>query len=132
MTQNDKKILQQIDALIKRYGISSPFGWRTIWGQKQFHNGVDIPCPVGTEIVIPAGAQVKLFTDATHGGGRSAIALTAQFRYGFAHLAGVWNATTGETILITGNTGKTTGAHLHFTIWAGDWINPAEFVARHA
>lgn len=127
MTQIDKDILHAIAELVRVYGISSRFGVRLWRGKEQFHNGIDIPCPVGTRIFIPARVW-RVYWDGQHGGGLSCVVLTAQHRYSFAHLQQV-EVGSGGIVLHTGNTGVTTGPHLHFTVWAGGWLDPEELIA---
>lgn len=91
------------------------------------HRGYDIAIPVGTEIVAPAAGTVTLgdpdlyyeggtvFLD--HGDGLVSV---------FMHMSEV-DVTAGDTVLAgerlgaSGNTGRTTGPHLH---WAVKWRNP--------
>ena len=91
------------------------------------HQGYDIAIPIGTEIVAPADGTVTLgdedlyyeggtvFLD--HGDGLVSV---------FMHMSEVDVApgqviTAGERLGASGNTGRTTGPHLH---WAVKWRNP--------
>ena len=92
------------------------------------HRGYDIAIPVGTDIVAPAGGTVTLgdpdlyyeggtvFLD--HGDGLVSV---------FMHMSSV-DVTPGQVVMAgdrlgaSGNTGRTTGPHLH---WAVKWRNPA-------
>lgn len=99
--------------------ITSPFGWRA----SGFHNGTDIATNVGTPIKSPAdGKVVAVFFDNTYGGGYSlVIEHDNGYRTGYAHLSG-FHVQTGETVkqgqivADSGNTGYSTGPHLHFTL----------------
>lgn len=82
---------------------------------RHFHNGIDIPCPASTRVVV-RGEVVRVWWDASYGGGLSAAVVDGGYRYGFAHLAAV-EVQAGQVALVTGNTGRTTGAHLHFTVY---------------
>lgn len=91
------------------------------------HRGYDIAIPVGTEIVAPAAGIVTLgdpdlyyeggtvFLD--HGDGLISV---------FLHMSEI-DVTAGEEVTVgqrlgaSGNTGRTTGPHLH---WAVKWRNP--------
>lgn len=91
------------------------------------HRGYDIAIPVGTEIVAPAAGTVTLgdpdlyyeggtvFLD--HGDGLVSV---------FMHMSEV-DVSAGDRVLAgerlgaSGNTGRTTGPHLH---WAVKWRNP--------
>lgn len=91
------------------------------------HYGYDIAIPVGTEIVAPASGTVTLgdpdlyyeggtvFLD--HGDGLVSV---------FMHMSAVDvsagdKVAAGDRIGASGNTGRTTGPHLH---WAVKWRNP--------
>ena len=92
------------------------------------HYGYDIAIPVGTEIVAPASGTVTLgdedlyyeggtvFLD--HGDGLVSV---------FMHMSAVDVApgdkvAAGDRVGASGNTGRTTGPHLH---WAVKWRNPS-------
>lgn len=111
--------------------ISSPFGERVhpVTGVKSFHNGVDISAPIGTPVYTPVNAYVAQVYDHTTGG-KTIILKDVQNgdRYGFCHLAEQL-VKTGETIpkgsiiAKSGNTGRSTGPHLHFSYsTGGKWI----------
>ncbi len=91
------------------------------------HRGYDLAVPVGTPITAPAGGTVSLgdpdlyyeggtvFLD--HGDGLVSV---------FMHMSQVdvtagQVVTAGERLGASGNTGRTTGPHLH---WAVKWRNP--------
>lgn len=115
--------------------ITSPFGKRKhpVTGIVSFHNGVDIACPAGTAIVAPAHGTIhRLWTDPR--GGMCLSMLTPEgVRYGFAHLenrlvkAGQ-EVREGDVIALSGNTGHSTGPHLHFTVKVnGVWQDPVKY-----
>ncbi len=116
---------------------SSPFGpTRKYIGQRDdgtqcesisVHYGYDIAVPVGTDVVAPAAGTVTLgdpdlyyeggtvFLD--HGDGLVSV---------FMHMSDVsvvagQAVRRGERLGASGNTGRTTGPHLH---WAVKWRNP--------
>jgi len=124
---------QTIADLVARHGVSSPFGPRVLAGRRQFHNGIDIPCPEGTRITIPLmeGQTARIWWDDTWGGGLSCVVLGDTERYGFAHLKAA-NITNTGLVLETGNTGTSTGPHLHFTVFRGQegWVDPLAWLKR--
>lgn len=92
------------------------------------HQGYDIAAPIGTEIVAPAGGTVILSDDdlyyeggaifLDHGHGLVSV---------FMHMSTVDVAdgdvvSVGDRLGAVGNTGRTTGPHLH---WAVKWRNEA-------
>jgi murein DD-endopeptidase MepM/ murein hydrolase activator NlpD len=118
---------KSIAELAGRFGISSRFGMRTIGGQVQFHNGIDIACPAGTQIRLPAG-EVSVWWDDKYGGGLSCVVHTQEGRFGFAHLSAVQIGPDGSVFVVTGNTGRSTGPHLHFTVYTGQWVDPEQWI----
>lgn len=111
-----------INELLKNYRITSPFGERIhpITLKREFHNGVDIATPVGTPITAHDDLVVlNVWQD--HIGGLQMKVADDNYIYGFAHLSMVpvhINAIVkkGEVFAYTGNTGNSTGAHLHLTL----------------
>ena len=103
--------------------ITSKFGKRKapIAGASTYHNGVDIAVPAGTEIKSPWDGTV-LQTYSNDAGGRQMIVThTNGYRTGYAHLSAFraragQQVKAGDTICLSGNTGRSTGPHLHFTL----------------
>ena len=110
-------------------GISDPFGTprANAFG---YHTGVDFLAPRGTIVGATAGGQVTVATwdpsygnwvEINHGGG---------YRSRYAHLDEIW-VREGEWVQsnayigTVGNTGNSSGAHLHFEIIIdGQAVNP--------
>jgi len=85
------------------------------------HNGIDIAVPVDTTIFAPVTGNVT--HNNTNEGGLQAFIENDKFRYGFAHLNAVNNINyvlRGQQFALTGNTGLSTGPHLHFTVYSLD------------
>ena len=96
---------------------TSPFGMR--WGR--LHAGVDLAAPEGTPIRAADSGRVVLlgwtggygnYTCIAHGGSLSTC-YAHQSRYGTSMGASVGQ---GQVIGYVGNTGNSTGAHLHFEV----------------
>jgi len=111
-----------INQLLKTYHITSPFGQRIhpINLRKEFHNGIDIATPVGTPITAHTDLIVLNVWQNDMGGLQIKVA-DDKYIYGFAHLSRVpvhINAIVkkGEVFAYTGNTGNSTGPHLHLTL----------------
>ena len=116
--------------------LSSGFGSRTAptRGASSYHKGVDWSTPVGTAIVASSAGTVA---KAGWGSGYGYVVYInhadgRQTRYG--HLskvlvkAGQYVAQ-GEKIALSGNTGVSTGPHIHFEILVnGSQVNPIKYL----
>ncbi|HNR90473.1 MAG TPA: M23 family metallopeptidase [Spirochaetota bacterium] len=103
--------------------ISSGFGNRIDPIQKsiKFHSGVDIACPVGTRVYAARSGEV-VFAGTRGGYGQLIIIKHPHDYYSYyGHLQRIMvrtgdRVTTRQQIALSGNTGRTTGPHLHFEI----------------
>lgn len=116
--------------------ITSPFGKRKQpkAGASTYHKGIDYGIPVGTAVFATRGGRV---TSAGWLGGYGYCVVIDHgdgitSRYG--HLskplvsAGQY-VKQGEKIALSGNTGNSTGPHLHFEMRSnGEAVNPAEYL----
>lgn len=112
--------------------ISSPFGYRKhpISKRRHFHKGIDISNNSGTNIVS-SGSGIVTFSGWNGGYGRVIIVSHGYgYKSVYAHnknnLVKVGDRVTkGQVIAKLGNTGRSTGPHLHFEIrFNGQHINP--------
>lgn len=103
--------------------ITSKYGNRIhpISGVLKFHNGIDIAAATGTAVKAPAsGVITKRWTDSSNGNALQ-IKHNNGYTTGYAHLS-AWNVAVGDKVVKgqqvakVGNTGNSTGAHLHFTV----------------
>ncbi len=104
--------------------ITSPYGWRKSpfgGNSRSFHDGIDIANDVGTDILAAADGKV-IFTGWQAVYGRTVI---IDHGYGFTTMYGHNSAllveagekvAKGDKIARLGNTGRSTGPHLHFTV----------------
>ena len=116
--------------------INSLFGMREspIDGKLKLHKGIDISVPDGTPIYATANGFV---TEAKHRGPYGKM-ITLSHNFGFesryAHLSKFLvkagdKIERGQKIGLSGSTGRTTGAHLHYEILLNkNHINPLPFV----
>lgn len=108
----------------EKYRITSPFGRRTspTSGASTNHNGIDIATPMRTPILAPADGTIGYVVRNEAGGLQVAIDIkNLDIRVGFAHLdeSLVRNGQVvhkGDIIAYTGNSGRSTGPHLHLTV----------------
>jgi murein DD-endopeptidase MepM/ murein hydrolase activator NlpD len=120
--------------------ISSRYGWRTdpVDGSRKFHAGIDLPVPIGTAVFAPQEGRVARIDRAGDGerdaNGNAVFIAIGSYRWCFLHLSTVLvdpNQTVqrGQVIAFTGNTGKSTGPHLHLQIYdaAGATVDPERF-----
>jgi len=116
--------------------VTSPFGYRKspFTGKRTFHSGLDISNRMGTKIVSTATGKV-IFTGRKASYGNVVI---VDHGYGkatkYAHLRDILvrngqRVKRGEAIATLGNTGRTTGPHLHYEVLVnGIPVNPATYI----
>lgn len=100
----------------------------------EFHKGIDLACPVGTK--IHAARAGKVVFSGYNGGYGKLIVLRHSHDYYtyYGHLNSTLrhigdNVEAGEIIGISGNTGRTTGPHLHFEVRKdGTPVNPGVLI----
>jgi murein DD-endopeptidase len=118
--------------------ITSGFGARTAptTGASTYHNGIDLAAPIGTAVYAPASGTVNSLYTNSEGGKQLLMKHDTGFISGFAHLASYavaigQSVRKGQLIAYTGNTGNTTGPHLHFSLKdkTGSYVNPLDYVA---
>lgn len=120
---------------IKKPVVSSGFGWRKhpIYKVRKFHKGIDIAKTKGTPVYAAGNGVVVRkgynsgygnFIEIEHSGG---------FRSFYAYLSKAM-VNIGDSVSITqqiacvGNTGVTTGSHLHYEVRKGNhFLNPIEW-----
>lgn len=117
--------------------ITSAFGNRVAptAGASTPHTGIDIAAPVGTPVKCPAnGTVTNVYTNGS-GGNQLIIQHDNGLTTGYAHLSryGVKSGDrviNGQIIAYTGNTGLTTGPHLHFTVKdkTGQFVDPLTYL----
>ena len=120
---------------LKRYRITSGFGIRIhpITKLPQFHNGIDIATPEETLLIAPYDGYVKVWENSVGGLQLAIYDRKGKLRIGFAHLRETFvqngdDVQKGWTIATTGNTGRTTGPHLHLTVkFEGIYLDPEKF-----
>lgn len=106
-----------------RRGVNSPFGPRlSPWtGEPEFHVGVDLAANLGTPVKATAAGVVR-FTGTSGGYGVSVFldhGAGVESRYGHLQKIGVTRGQRverGQLIGLTGNTGRSTGPHLHYEV----------------
>jgi murein DD-endopeptidase MepM/ murein hydrolase activator NlpD len=121
---------------LSHFRLTSPFGWRKdpISGVRRHHGAIDLAAPAGTPVKSAMDGKVASlgynsvygnFIILSHDGGYQTL---------YAHLSAVTvtkgsRAAQGTKIGEVGNTGYSTGAHLHFGVYKnGRAVNPLDFL----
>jgi murein DD-endopeptidase MepM/ murein hydrolase activator NlpD len=112
--------------------LTSGFKWR--WGR--MHTGIDLAGPYGSPIrAVTAGEVIEA-------GRESGYGYIVKIRHAdgvvtyYAHMSKInvysGQVTTGQQIGEEGNTGHSTGPHLHFEVRIDDVpVNPVPWLAKH-
>lgn len=120
--------------------VTSPFGERTLSnGDKSFHRGIDFGIATGTPIGAPVNGTItstkwdprNTYKIKDKSGGTWIYMTGADgVKYSFGHLSALGvkkgdKVNAGQTIGLSGNTGYSTGPHLHFAAMVGgNYENP--------
>lgn len=127
--------LEKIVSPVKATSTSS-FGWREnpIEGGQQFHHGVDLGVPLGTDVLAFAAGTVEyigendiygLYLQIDHGNGIKSF---------YAHCSELCVrqgriVEAGEKVAESGETGNATGPHLHLELKRnGVYLNPLQYL----
>ena len=123
--------------LATRLRITTPFGERGPYWKLGYHPGMDFAVPTGTPVkAVADGVVIEAYEDGynkgyggyvkiDHGNGRHSL---------YAHLSRVdveegQQVSAGDKIALSGNTGVSTGPHLHLEIRQdGKHVDPAPFL----
>jgi D-alanyl-D-alanine dipeptidase len=130
-TPNMKKAAYKGD-YVASYTVTSPYGMRMhpVTGGYRFHGGVDLATPSGTNIyaIGKPGTQTNLWCWTDSKGGGLVATMTSpslpSLKFDALHLSWCKADTNGPKIKVdagkvvggTGNTGRSTGPHLHFQV----------------
>jgi len=116
--------------------ISSPFGYRTnpFSGQRTFHAAIDIVVNRGTAVKATREGKIADTGYNAVFGNYVIIRHADGYQSLYAHLDSILSKkgtsiNQGETIGRSGNTGQSTGPHLHFAIFRnGQAVDPRQYV----
>ena len=110
--------------------ISSGFGER--WGST--HRGIDIPCPEGSDVIASNSGTVVYVGWYSTGGNAVLVDCGEGVTNYYYHLSG-FNVspgayvTAGDIIAFSGNTGNSTGPHLHYGVSInGEYVDPMRYL----
>lgn len=121
--QKIKKLMLPTEMPVKEVSLGSSFGWRIdpFNGRSALHTGLDFPAEVGTPIFAAAGGVVVAqevhpqygnMIEVDHG--NALVTLYAHTSRVLVRKGDLIKR--GQKIAEVGNTGRSTGAHLHFEV----------------
>ncbi|WP_394131120.1 peptidoglycan DD-metalloendopeptidase family protein [Shewanella maritima] len=108
--------------LKRSYRLSSHFNptrKHPVTGRIRPHNGTDFATPIGTPVVAPGDGVVTMVTNHAFAGKYIVIEHDNKVRTRYLHLSRFHvrkgqRVKRGQVIALTGNTGRSTGPHLHY------------------
>ncbi len=150
--QQEESFEELVDAVLKRQSLlaATPSAWPTagsvvsgfgkrispFTGRLVMHNGIDIRAPHGTPVVAPA-AGVVTYVGYDSGYGKI---IKIDHGYGIKTYYGHLSTTMvvpsqkvkrGDKLALVGNTGMSTGAHLHYEVYRDNVpVNPMKYILR--
>src|SRR5690554_2605030 len=122
--------------LNRKIAVTSPYGTRThpISGTLKFHNGIDLAAHYENVYSVLDGIVTETGWDNKGGGDYIKINHFNRFETAYLHLSEIYyrvgeRVKAGFIIAKSGNTGNSTGPHLHFSVKEfGKNINPTHFL----
>ncbi|OAT38903.1 M23/M37 family cell wall endopeptidase [Proteus myxofaciens ATCC 19692] len=117
----------------KQFRVSSQFNPRRVnpvTGRISPHKGVDFAMPVGTPVLATGDGEVIVAKYSGAAGNFVAIRHGSQYTTRYMHLRQLLvkpgqRVKRGDRIALSGNTGRSTGPHLHYELWINQQaVNP--------
>lgn len=118
--------------------VTSPFGTARVFNGtlKSYHGGTDFRAAVGTSVVAANDGVVVIAKDRYYAGGSVVIDHGEGIYTQYYHLSALnvkvgQSVKKGDTIALSGASGRVSGPHLHFgVIVGGVQVNPINFVKK--
>ena len=131
--KNYSKIVMPLN---REISITSPYGTRMhpIFGASKFHNGIDLAANYENVYSVLDGVVTETGWDNKGGGNYIKIKHFDRFETAYLHLSEIYYRVgefvkAGFIIAKSGNSGNSTGPHLHFSVKEfGQNINPTHFL----
>jgi murein DD-endopeptidase MepM/ murein hydrolase activator NlpD len=115
--------------------MASGFGWRIdpVYRSRRFHEGMDFTAPTGTDIFATGNGTI------VSSGWQQGYGNCVEINHGFGYLTRYGHMSAikvrvgkkvkrGDVIGLVGNTGKSTGPHLHYEVhFKGQVMNPQNY-----
>ncbi len=116
--------------------VVSTFGWRVhpVLEERHHHNGIDIDVPEGTAVYAAASGTVFFYGEQSGYGNVLVLEHDDGFLSMYGHLADAYVeqgrfVEVGQVVAQSGNTGISSGPHLHFEIRNGEFpIDPLRYL----
>lgn len=126
---------QSVPLAPDNFTIASGFGYRRKpgYGVMMFHNGIDLAAKAGTTVKATADGAVAMVGRDAHSGNFVVIDHGYEYTTRYNHLSQISVAEgdqvkRGEVIGKVGNTGRSTGPHLHYEVhFKNEPQNPVDF-----
>jgi murein DD-endopeptidase MepM/ murein hydrolase activator NlpD len=113
------------------YGTSRTFNGKLA----SVHRGLDFHAPMGTPVLASNAGEVVLARELFYEGNCVVIDHGLGFMTMYMHLSQFDlkegdKVEKGQTIALSGDTGRATGPHLHMSVrWSGEYLDPAKLLA---
>lgn len=136
IVRHSDSLINRIPSLKPSIGkVTSEFGMRLspFDGMRQFHAGLDIGAPQGAPIKAPADGVVTFVGDFDTLGNTIVLDHGASIMTRFGHIHKMLvkvgqRVKRGAVIGTVGNTGRSTGPHLHYEVWIRNQaVDPRDF-----
>ena len=132
----EKNFSKIVMPLNREISITSPYGTRMhpIFGASKFHNGIDLAANYENVYSVLDGIVTETGWDNKGGGNYLKIKHFDRFETAYLHLSEIYYRVgefvkSGLIIAKSGNSGNSTGPHLHFSVKEfGQSINPSHFL----
>ncbi len=134
--QELNRVFGRLFILPTRGRLSSRFGVRgdPITGVSRFHNGIDLAGAIGTPVLATMSGKVSMLGFNPNFGRYIILSHPEGFQTLYGHLDSFLvrkgqRVKQGETIALMGNSGYSTGSHLHFSIFnRGEPVDPFRYL----
>ncbi|EET80538.1 zinc metallopeptidase, M23 family [Campylobacter showae] len=129
---NSKFILPMSSAVTSAFGTARVFNGTL----KSYHGGTDFRAAVGTSVIAANDGVVVIAKDRYYAGGSVVIDHGEGIYTQYYHLSALnvkvgQSVKKGDTIALSGSSGRVSGPHLHFGVIAGGvQVNPLNFVKK--
>ena len=132
----EKNFSKIVMPLNREISITSPYGTRMhpIFGASKFHNGIDLAANYENVYSVLDGIVTETGWDNNGGGNYIKVNHFNRFETAYLHLSEIYYRVgefvkAGFIIAKSGNSGNSTGPHLHFSVKEfGQNINPSHFL----